>query len=438
MRLLQIRLVSRKFRDLAWRAFGKLLGETVFDVASQESMNTIHAIAGQRKLLPWMQKLTFSCNVFLGEVGDDPIFSGKGREETDWLRFSFKCWIADVDFGVSEMESLSQLPSWKVMNTSLVNSMRAFNNVERITYVWDEDLPPQHYKNLWLHKTGQNTTPEYPRNEAICAHFGLSFVIDVLTSAGIHPRSLDLAVELDNTYDFFTYMPSQVFPDLCTKVESLTLRDKYCPVANQDMNVEVPSIAVTKATFPLLKSLTIDQNHNDLRTPAPFPLGHEAPILTHLTVLNSADEDQYIQSLLEHYGNHLQRLDLENMVPQCYDGLFDTIAALNLETLLIRQGSEDEWIGASKGLGWPEHWHTWDPDRDYYLLAKDTVLEPRSYRACWERFWCWHNMDIVVNSADDPTPYEPSTERAASTVLAEEEEGDELRVALEAENRGSD
>ncbi|XPS70999.1 hypothetical protein M3J07_003191 [Ascochyta lentis] len=216
---LQIRLVCRKFHAMAWRAFRKVLGETVFDLASKKSMGTLHAIARQRSLSPWMTKLTFSCLYFHSEDCYTHSPCGRSMEEVDWLRRSIQFWNALGRTEAFAMEPRFQLPSWITGNTSLVSSIQFFKNVEEMSYVWDFNMPLPNSKEFWYSDCGDADIDEYTLNQDFCAHVGLEFVVEALVGAKIQPRLLDLAVEFDDSYDVFTYTPLRAFSDLCIKIE---------------------------------------------------------------------------------------------------------------------------------------------------------------------------------------------------------------------------
>lgn len=56
--MLALRLVSRAFHKAAWKAFGKVLGETIFDMHSPDSMITLQTMSRCKALAPWVTKLT--------------------------------------------------------------------------------------------------------------------------------------------------------------------------------------------------------------------------------------------------------------------------------------------------------------------------------------------------------------------------------------------
>ena len=59
--LLAHRLLCRTLRDCAWRAFGKVIGETLFDIRSRQSVENMAAVSKCKQLAPWMRKLTIAC-----------------------------------------------------------------------------------------------------------------------------------------------------------------------------------------------------------------------------------------------------------------------------------------------------------------------------------------------------------------------------------------
>lgn len=55
---LAFRATSRRFRDLSWRALAKVVGETIFDLASKQSIENLAAISSSPHLAPWVSKLS--------------------------------------------------------------------------------------------------------------------------------------------------------------------------------------------------------------------------------------------------------------------------------------------------------------------------------------------------------------------------------------------
>lgn len=64
--LLQVRLLCCLFQDTAWRAFGKAIGETVFDVGSGDSEHNLRTVASQSGVVPWSKRLALRCSGLYG------------------------------------------------------------------------------------------------------------------------------------------------------------------------------------------------------------------------------------------------------------------------------------------------------------------------------------------------------------------------------------
>jgi hypothetical protein len=52
------RFVSPTLRDASWRAFAKVVGETLFDMCPKENMEILKAVAKYEALAPWIRKFT--------------------------------------------------------------------------------------------------------------------------------------------------------------------------------------------------------------------------------------------------------------------------------------------------------------------------------------------------------------------------------------------
>ncbi|EFQ91033.1 hypothetical protein PTT_12264 [Pyrenophora teres f. teres 0-1] len=59
-KLLAHRPISRPFCNHFWRALAKVVGETTFELCSRGSFEDLVAVSQCKKLVPWLNKLTFS------------------------------------------------------------------------------------------------------------------------------------------------------------------------------------------------------------------------------------------------------------------------------------------------------------------------------------------------------------------------------------------
>lgn len=125
--------------------------------------------------------------------------------------------------------------------------------------------------------------------EAAGAHIGLAFIIGALAASRIQPKLLDIAIELQNPGSIIVDTATDCFSFVCEQVEALTLRDKYYifdAAGPQDLIVPV-----TKAMFPLLRSLIIDHNgyqrSNDITVTEP----DNTPELRHLTIIDGSTHE---------------------------------------------------------------------------------------------------------------------------------------------------
>ncbi|KAJ4352952.1 hypothetical protein N0V95_003805 [Ascochyta clinopodiicola] len=343
-----------------------------------------------------MQKLTFSCNILYREPFDPPDLDKTDSRELRKIQGYNKSWITDIlddDIALWLLIWRTKDPIIAAYVAGLVDALSVFNDIKEIAYVWDQDLPPQRYKKVWPQDCRTDTRVERDDEEAFSAHFGLGIAIRALAAAGIQPRSLSLAVELGASNMFLLFAPALAFYALSKQVESLTLRDAYFPVITYHQDeANCVLMPIENQAFPLLQSLTIEFSDFGVEGPTDLPDKSDVPELVQLILVNGETEYNYLQPLLEQYGKHLRHLELRNETPQCYDSLFDTIAELNLETLVIQQGSDDHWAEVLTPTDSPAPCLFWERDWDFMSLAKQVTLEPPGHFEFWRRFRSLHYM----------------------------------------------
>jgi hypothetical protein len=337
---LQIRLVCRKFRDLAWRAFGEVLGETLFDLGSRDSIYHLHAVAEQQDLTPWVQKLTFTCNILYREFDDLNLLSPRALEEWDSVRQRERGWIPGA---LAEVRRLivDRSPPWTEANSqprvyaaNMRKTLGALTNIEEVAYMWDEDLLPQRYKKVWeldseMHSKAGGTGPE-----ALSAHFGLTITFEALAAAGIRPKSLDIVVEMTNFNHAFMYAASTSMSTISEEIETLASRDRYYPIsAHRGIFNADPRIAITKTMFPLLRSLILDHDLIDIESNIPNSAWSDTPDLRHLTIIQGGDCKEHVRQWLKCCGRCLDSFRLCSNYPWDLGYIIDSNSQLELESL---------------------------------------------------------------------------------------------------------
>ena len=379
---LQVRLVCHNFRDLARRAFGKVVGETIFDLASRRSFDALQAIIKVPDLAPWISKLTLSCNVRWGNDEDEPNITKESLEELAEVRCFEASWFPGVFSRILALEVHSEPPSWTGKNPMvgafiqyLSDTMRKLPNLNEVAYAWDVELPAQCYSRGWLLSPELDPTLDMDDWEAFGAHFGLTMVLQALDNARIQPSKLDLAVEMVDSNSFLMYAPTELFSNVCKRVTSLTVREQYCPVCIRGPTKLGTKITVTGTIFPRLQSLTIYTNN--LNSDAALSIPAMVGTLKHLAVVDADLQEQNNKLLLEHYGTNLHCLDLVNIDPRGLDNVFDTIKAMNLGILNVRQSSDRYWRNEADS---PDDWSEWHKGGKYMSLAKEVFLQPPSFQ----------------------------------------------------------
>lgn len=404
---LQVRLVCRKFRDMSWRAFGKILGETVFDVGSKGSIQTLQAVAGQSKLAPWVTKLTFTCLLLppnlVSRVYEKYVTTERleairqvERDERSWFSDFFDEEVKNL-LGPALTRSPDASQDFEELMHMLTDTLSHLHNVESIAYFWDLRFVPQRYKSIVSGDIG-NTIQGISR-PVFCvgagAHVGLTLIVQALANSGAQPHTLDLAVELNGRHAFYTYASKEDFARLCEHVEQLTLRHKYdefkTALCGEDQK---PTVSLTKKIFPKLRALTLDENWKDLYTPSFLPPSDETPQLTDIAVLNSNTEIRRLGPFLNHYTTYLRTVTLQLERAENFDRIIGCVQHLRLEVLSIRQGHERDWARHSKGRK-DAHFEA-NGSLDLYnaVNAKQFILLPELYRTDYVAYRCG-NEDLT-------------------------------------------
>jgi hypothetical protein len=175
--MLAARLVSHEFHKALWKLFGKVLGDTIFDLHSPKSLETIRIVSSCGSLAPWVTKLTFgfySCPdriidvstpsrihvlIAAGEDGRIKAHAIRATEHSMWP--GSYVWAKEGIDGSETSNATcsgsaydrlgSQLRSADAFRFSdLVDeSLEPFSNVEMISFSCDSTILPARYKSIY-------------------------------------------------------------------------------------------------------------------------------------------------------------------------------------------------------------------------------------------------------------------------------------------------
>jgi hypothetical protein len=229
--LLAHRLASHTLRNSAWRALAKVIGETIFDIRSKESVENLVAISHCEVLAPWIHKLTVGC------------------------------------FTVDDI-----YPS---LTSALHDCLIRLQNLVHVHHYYELGHIPARFRKLAV---------KYYRdpNFSLCwegelgPSFGLRILVEAMVIARVTPKVMDLAVDLNTPDSFHTFKPTTEINSIFRKVDKLTLRDRY-EVRDHEHDTAVCPIStpLTTTIFPSLRSLVLDAGvFDDAWRTYPLPPAH--------------------------------------------------------------------------------------------------------------------------------------------------------------------
>jgi hypothetical protein len=147
-KLLVHRLVSRTLRDSSWRTLAKVIGETIFDVNSRQSMKNLQQVAKCKDLTLWLNKLTVSYFVvrnwyptIYAENEDDlrseTVFFCGETGENQWMRIknNDESWFPSVRKSCSMIDNAGGLNGLAQLLSSCLKTLQ---NLAHVNYYYDE------------------------------------------------------------------------------------------------------------------------------------------------------------------------------------------------------------------------------------------------------------------------------------------------------------
>jgi hypothetical protein len=156
--LLAHRLVSRTLRDNSWRALARVIGETIFDLRSKNSVESLIAVSRSQELGPWVHKLTISCFVLGTEVDlnpwfqtpDQPNMDDDIRTELRQIKSKDSSWHASAWGWINDKPELNQGTSPTDGTQPLVELLsecvESLHNLSAVHYHYDDCYIPGRFR----------------------------------------------------------------------------------------------------------------------------------------------------------------------------------------------------------------------------------------------------------------------------------------------------
>ncbi|KAH7357331.1 hypothetical protein BKA66DRAFT_612768 [Pyrenochaeta sp. MPI-SDFR-AT-0127] len=365
--LIAFRLVSRRIRKCSWIALGHVIGETLFDIRSRDSVEALVAISNCKELVPWVKKLTLACfgvselYPFTNRVDPEAARTLRdldevSRAELQRLRQVDKAWYPKAwawkDANeISVMENDTGSPMENSDLASLVNIVSqcfvALHNVEHINHNHDRyTIPPRFLKFARQYACGIDTyfRTEHSLEGARSAYTGLCIVLFAMAKACMKPRVLELAAQMYEPHCFMAPVPVGRIADIFQRVETLCVSSTYG--AQEDLQEgwqeHGPRITISNSVFPALRILGVGGWHADASTPrpiSPLPPPWDAPRVTSITIFEASQSDRTLESFLVFLKDTLQFVSFQQMnEAEWYDTILEPLLKLDLDYLEIANG----------------------------------------------------------------------------------------------------
>jgi len=385
--LLRHRLVSRTIWVSSWRSLAKVLGETIFDMCSKESMANLVELTSCASLAPWMNKITVSCfkvnetyplsYEFIEEFGNDDVafanLNDVCRNELLRLRDLDKIWYRNDWAFPSTRGGVSTDDLYRGINVEFQRGLKkmvsaclaCLVNLDNVCYFYDEDHVPARFREF-AHQYESDHIPARFRELAYRyesgdlmfgvatgdenqagADLGVWLLLDILAFAQLQPKRLSLAVNLESPHYFLT--SSWTTTSCLRRVEELTLTDPGdAPRAWQMSSSFISAIQISKTIFPNLRSLSVEigcfpdsWSKNGLSLPQALDL----PELRHVSITGGIQSCPRILNFLKLLKGTVQSVSLRKMKAISYEDIINVLRSFELDVLVIHDGGREWWKG---------------------------------------------------------------------------------------------
>jgi len=146
--------------------------------------------------------------------------------------------------------SIIQEAGMRALQEVLAQALFCFKNIDNIEFYHQPCTRPGRYHNLFqkFRNIPRYREEEDMRNAGNIAHLGLQILVQAMVASKITVRTMTLAVDLDEHHAFITNISSVIFAKASQKVETLVLRDMYCPYYQTPSYTKKGKVAATNSS----------------------------------------------------------------------------------------------------------------------------------------------------------------------------------------------
>jgi hypothetical protein len=353
------RLVSRTLYDNSWRAFAKVIGHTIFDIRSKESVTNLSMLANEKQLTPWIQRLTISCftpgDRYINPSESNPstdhhhasieLFQHIRTDKQDWFPAAWR-WAHSED-PISSTQALAITAEAQDLIELLSGHLRLLNNVIEIQYHYVACCIPARFRQCirqeWVGVPTKLCIGSSIDGLRGCV-LGLHILVEAMAAAQMAPQRLDIAGQVQDPHGFFALTPCERFKKITHKVENLALRNDVEHLHWEDGPPPTGSwVAITAENFPALRSLQLDmwsssRGDHGTSTP-PLPQPSDVPRLTDLTLVDVPDWEPLLLDFVQLFRDSLKSITLKKLFRFYDKPLIELMCDLGFDSFTLGKGT---------------------------------------------------------------------------------------------------
>jgi hypothetical protein len=368
--LLAHRLVSCTLRDSSWKSLAKVIGETIFDLRSKDSVENLAAVTECPQLVPWVQKLTVSCFTVDHQNGFPHLWfvrDGSRRNkigphlprakamERLWYPLAWR-WAEDGSGRVDSVDgySLSPQDGTEALVALLGKCLRSLHNLSSVNYHYEDNYVPGRYRLAAGHLPGSFSVDETDACDR-GAWLGQFMLLEALAIAQTELKSLEISVTLGGPHWFELLSTNDTVLRVLQSVQTLTLRDELAqPIPGSPASRNMSVVTLARTCFPNLRSLTLEAYTPCILSYDPFPSGLpetiDVPRLADLTIIHGRQSDELFLGFLRRLKDSVRSVTLNAMQGSTYEPILEVLKQFGLDKLTIYD-KDDKWWGKEEYVG---------------------------------------------------------------------------------------